>query len=270
MNCSKIAGKAQGLWTLPRQGGGSAVALGRVIAWILALLILSGIFSFAFIRLDYFWNWEGVWNYRNKFWTGWLTTLWISAAALVLSVLIGFVLALARSSRVHFFRAAGTLYVELIRGTPFLVQILIFFYIVADGYGISNRYLVGILVLAVFAGAYIAEIFRAGIESVSASQRESARAVGFTSGQTMRYVILPQALRQTLPPLSGQFASLIKDSSLLSIIAVNELTLNAQEVNSFTFSAFESFLPLAVGYLILTLPISLFSRHMEERLNHPG
>jgi len=261
---------AKGLWILPRKGRGAAVVFGRVIAWGLALVLLAGIFSFAFVRLDYFWNWEGVWNYRQKFLTGWLATLWISGTALILSVGIGFSVALARSSRVHFLRAAGTLYVELIRGTPFLVQILIFFYIVADGYGISSRYLVGVLVLAVFSGAYIAEIFRAGIESVSASQRESARAVGFSSGQTMRFVILPQALRQTLPPLSGQFASLIKDSSLLSIIAVSELTLNAQEVNSFTFSAFESFLPLAAGYLILTLPISLFSRHMEDRLKHPA
>ena len=150
------------------------------------------------------------------------------------------------------------------------MQILIFFYVIADGYGIANRYLVGVIVLSVFSGAYIAEIFRAGMESVSASQRESALAVGFTPWQTLRYVILPQAVRQTLPPLSGQFASLIKDSSLLSIIAVSELTLNAQEVNSFTFSAFESFLPLAAGYLVLTLPISLFSRRMEEHLRHPS
>jgi polar amino acid transport system permease protein len=86
----------------------------------------------------------------------------------------------------------------------------------------------------------------------------------------MRFVVLPQAIRQTLPPLSGQFASLVKDSSLLSIIAVSELTLNAQEVNSFTFSAFESFLPLAVGYLILTLPVSLLSRRLEGRLESPS
>ncbi len=265
-----MAGDRSGFWTLPREGDKSTAKAGRILAWILAFLLLSALFSFAFFRLDYAWNWQGVWNYREKFLDGWLTTLWISAAALVLSVMIGFGVALARSCRVHFLRAAGTLYVELIRGTPFLVQILIFFYIVADGYGISNRYLVGVLVLAVFAGAYIAEIFRAGMESVSATQRESARAVGFTPRQTLRFVILPQALRQTLPPLSGQFASLIKDSSLLSIIAVSELTLNAQEVNSFTFSAFESFLPLALGYLILTLPISIFSRHMEDRLKHPG
>ncbi|MEM0966169.1 MAG: amino acid ABC transporter permease [Verrucomicrobiota bacterium] len=247
------------------------VSPARVFAgWLFALVVLGGFFAFAFFQLDYGWDWKGVWEYRDKFLDGWLNTLWISAAALSLSTLIGFGCALARSSNRPFLRSLATLYIELIRGTPFLVQILIFFYIVADGYGISNRYVVGVLVLALFSGAYIAEIFRAGLESVSASQRESARAVGFTDSQTLRFVILPQAIRQTLPPLSGQFASLIKDSSLLSIIAVNELTLNAQEVNSFTFSTFESFLPLAVGYLILTLPISLFARRMEERLEHPA
>lgn len=254
----------------PTAAGSVVSYLGLFLGWIAALVLLAGFFSFAFFQLDYSWNWDGVWVYRGKFLDGWITTLWISAVSLLLSVGIGFLVALGRSSRIYFVGSLSALYVELIRGTPFLVQILIFFYIVADGYGISNRYVVGILVLSVFAGAYIAEIFRAGFESVSSSQRESARAVGFTQSQTLRYVVLPQALRQSLPPLSGQFASLIKDSSLLSIIAVSELTLNAQEVNSFTFSAFESFLPLAIGYLILTLPVSMFSRYLEARLKHPS
>ena len=134
--------------------------------------------------------------------------------------------------------------------------------------GLGNRYVVGGLALSIFAGAYMSEIFRAGIESVGRTQLEAARAVGFTGWQTYRYVILPQALRQVLPPLAGQFASLIKDSSLLSIIAVNEFTLNAQQVSSRTFTSFESYLPLAVGYLILTLPISLWSRHLEQRSHY--
>ena len=114
-------------------------------------------------------------------------------------------------------------------------------------------------------GAYISEIIRAGIESVGRSQWESARAIGLTTAQTYRHVVFPQALRQSLPPLAGQFASLVKDSSLLSIIGVEELTQNAQQVASFTFSSLESYLPLALGYLILTLPISLGTRWLEHR-----
>lgn len=256
------------IWKKPLANTAENQWVGILLGWSLALCALTILFTIAFLRLDYPWDWGSVWVYRQKFFDGWIRTVWISAAALGLSSIIGFVTALLRTSRIYVFRAIGSIYVELIRGTPLLVQILIFFYIIADGYGIGNRYVVGILVLSFFAGAYIAEIFRAGLESVSAAQRESALAVGFTGWQTLRFVILPQAIRQTLPPLAGQFASLIKDSSLLSIISISEFTLNAQEVNSFTFSAFESYLPLAVGYLILTLPISLFSRRMEHKLRY--
>ena len=97
------------------------------------------------------------------------------------------------------------------------------------------------------------------------SQLESARAIGLTRAQTYRYVIFPQALRQTLPPLAGQFVSLVKDSSLLSIISISEFTWNAENVNAMTYSTLESYLPLAAGYLILTLPISLWTRRLEKR-----
>jgi len=103
---------------------------------------------------------------------------------------------------------------------------------------------------------------------VGESQLESARAIGLSRVQIYRYVIFPQAFRRTLPPLAGQFASLIKDSSLLSIIAVSEFTLNAQEVNAFTYSTLESYLPLAVGYLLLTFPVSFLSRWLEKRFRY--
>jgi len=172
---------------------------------------------------------------------------------------------LAQRSTFLALRYFSKIYVEVVRGTPLLVQILIFFYVVADAFGVKDRYLVGVLTLSFFSGAYLSEIIRAGIESVGKSQIESAKAIGLTRSQTFRFVIFPQALRQTLPPLAGQFVSLIKDSSLLSIISISELTLNAQEVNSYTFSTLESYLPLAAGYLILTLPISLWTRYLERK-----
>jgi len=195
-------------------------------------------------------------------------TVAISAAALLVSVLIGVVTALGRRTRFLPLRYAAVLYVEVIRGTPLLVQILILFYVVANAVGVENRYVVGVLALSLFAGAYLAEMVRAGIESIRDSQLDSARAIGLTRGQTYRYVIFPQVVRQLIPPLTGQFASIIKDSSLLSIIALNEFTLNAQEVNAFTYSTLESYLPLAAGYLLLTLPISLFSRILERKFHY--
>ena len=115
------------------------------------------------------------------------------------------------------------------------------------------------------AGLISPEIIRAGIESVGKSQIESARAIGLTRAQTYHYVIFPQALRQTLPPLAGQFVSLIKDSSLLYIIGMTEFTWSAKTINSDTFSTLETYIPLAAGYLILTLPISLWTRHLERK-----
>lgn len=243
----------------------SIPALARLTGWFLALLLVTLVFTFAFQQLQYGWNWGAVLTYRHKFFQGWLMTVSLSAGALCCSLLIGLAAALVRRCPFLPARSLGTLYVELIRGTPLLVQILIFFYVVADAFGISNRYLVGVLTLSLFAGAYISEIIRAGIESVGESQLESACAIGLNRWQTYRYVVFPQVLRQLLPPLAGQFASIIKDSSLLSIIAVSEFTLNAQEVNSFTYSTLESYIPLAIGYLLLTLPISLASRALERR-----
>ena len=240
----------------------------RIASWAMVVLLVCALFSFAFSELHYGWNWEAIWRYRQKFVQGWLMTVAISTTALFASVLIGLLSALARRSSWLPLRYLAMLYVEMVRGTPLLVQILILFYVVANAFGVDNRYLVGVLTLSLFAGAYLAEMIRSGIESVRDSQLESARAIGLTRAQTYRYVIFPQVVRQLIPPLTGQFASLIKDSSLLSIIAVSEFTLNAQEVNAFTYSTLESYLPLALGYLLLTLPISLASRVLERRFHY--
>jgi polar amino acid transport system permease protein len=240
----------------------------QVLNWSLAFLLAALVFYFSFHQVNYTWNWGAVYKYRQKFVQGWLATVFISFASLGLSVTIGLFFALARRSAFLPLRYLSKLYVELVRGTPLLVQILIFFYVVANAFGVSNRYLVGVLTLSFFSGAYIAEVIRAGIESVGKSQLESAKAIGLTRAQTYRYVVFPQALRQTLPPLAGQFVSLIKDSSLLSVIAISEFTLNARDVNSYTFSTLESYIPLAIGYLILTLPISLLTRHLEQRFRY--
>jgi len=252
---------------LSQRRGRPVSTVAMVVSWCLVALLTAALFSFAFSQLHYGWNWGAIWQYRQKFLQGWLMTVAISAAALLVSLLIGLLTALARRSAFLPLRYSAVLYVETIRGTPLLVQILILFYVVANAFGIDNRYVVGVLTLSLFAGAYLAEMIRAGIESIRDSQLESARAIGLTRVQTYRYVIFPQVVRQLIPPLTGQFASIIKDSSLLSIIAVSEFTLNAQEVNAFTYSTLESYLPLAVGYLLLTLPISLLSRVLERRFH---
>ena len=192
----------------------------------------------------------------------------LSVAALVGSIVIGMVAAMMLQSRREFVQALARVYVELVRGTPLLVQLLIGFYVVASAVGLDNRFVVGVLSLSLFSGAYMAEIFRGGLAAIPQTQRDAARAIGLSQWQSMRLVILPQALRLVLPPIAGQLVSLIKDSSLLSVIAISEFTLNAQEVNSFTYSALESYLPLAAGYLMLTLPLSWLARLLESRFRY--
>ncbi len=230
-----------------------------------AALLIGFIVYAALWRLTTQAGWESVAGYWRLFWGGWLGTLWLASKALVTSTLIGLLLAFGRRAAWVPLRALCTVHVELVRGTPLLTQILILYYGVFHLAGLESRTLASLLILSNFAGAYLSEIIRGGIESVGASQLESARAIGLTTAQTYRFVIYPQALRHTLPALAGQFASLIKDSSLLSIIGVEELTQNAQQVASFSFSTLESYVPLALGYLVLTLPISLWSRWLEKR-----
>ena len=240
----------------------------RIFNFALVFLLLAAVFYFAFSQLNTNWNWGAVYKYRRKFLAGWEATIWISLASLGLSTCIGLAAAIGQRSSFLFWRYLSRVYVEIIRGTPLLAQILIFWYVIGNAAHLENRYLAGILALSIFSGAYITEIIRAGIESIGRSQLESAMAIGLTRRQTFRYIVLPQALRQTLPPLAGQFVSLIKDSSLLSVIAISEFTLNAQETASVTYSNFECYIPLAAGYLLLTLPISIVTRRLEARMKY--
>ncbi len=213
-------------------------------------------------------RWEVFWQYREAFWSGWLLTIAISCVSLLLTILIGVAAALGKRSPILFLRYLANTYVELVRGMPLLVLILFFFYGIPLISQLGNRFVFGVLALSFFSGAYLAEMIRAGIDAVGKSQWESARAIGLTTTQTYRYVVFPQALRHTLPALTGQLASLIKDSSLLSVIALNEFTFAAQNTFSATYASLESFLPLGVGYLILTLPISLWTKKLERSLRY--
>ena len=242
--------------------------MSRAVAHAAVVVVFASLIALAFWRLNYTWNWAGVWEYRQKFLHGWFTTVGLSCASLIASSMIGVVAALCLQSRLPIVEAVGRVYVELIRGTPLLVQLLIGFYVIASAIGLENRFVVGVLVLSLFSGAYMAEIFRGGLEAIPQTQRDAARSIGLTPIQTLRFVIVPQAVRLVLPPVAGQLVSLIKDSSLLSVIAISEFTLNAQEVNSFTYSTLESYLPLAAGYLILTLPLSALSRFLEKRFRY--
>jgi len=193
------------------------------------------------------------------------TTLWISFFSGIVGLVLGLIAGLCRISPNGTLRGLAVTYVELIRGTPLLVQIFIFYFFVGTVLDL-DRIVAGIAALAIFAGAYVAEIIRAGIQSIPRGQTEAARSLGMTATQNMVHIVLPQAFKRTLPPLAGQFISLIKDSSLVSVIAITDLTKSGREVITSTFATFEIWFTVAALYLILTGVLSQVIAWMERRL----
>lgn len=182
-----------------------------------------------------------------------------------LGLLIGLFAGLCRLSSNPTLRDLTTVYVELVRGTPLLVQIFIFYFFIGTVLNLSREF-AGVAALALFTGAYVAEIVRAGVQSIAKGQNEAARSLGLNAGQSMRHVILPQAFKRVLPPLAGQFISLVKDTSLVSVIAITELTKSGREAITTSFSTFEIWFCVAGLYLLINLPLSHLASRLERRL----
>lgn len=203
----------------------------------------------------------------------WLT-LKVSIIAIVFGILIGLFAGIARISSNPALKWSAITYIEFIRGSPLLVQIFIWYFVLGTlinnilakkGIGQISPLWFGVAALACFAGAYVAEMVRAGIQSIHFGQIEAANSLGMTYIQSMRYIILPQALRRILPPLAGQFISLIKDSSLLGLIAIRELTKATREVITTSLQPFELWFVCAILYLVLTFSLSMFVQYLERR-----
>ncbi len=202
-----------------------------------------------------------IWGPLTK---GLLVTLQISAIAMVLSLVIGLTVALLRLSPSFVGRGIARVYLEVIRNTPLLVQVLIFYFIIAQILGIS-RFWAGVLCLAVYEGAFAAEIIRGGIVAVRRGQWEAARALGLRPFDVYRDVVLPQAVPLMLPPLAGVLVNLVKHSAIVSVIAVFDLTTEGRTIVADTFMAFEIWLTVAGLYLLITLTLSLLVLGLERR-----
>lgn len=212
-------------------------------------------------------------------------TLKITVIAVGLGCVLGLVLALARMSKNKILHYMAVCYIDFFRGTPLLVQILIIAfgipylvdetqsYLMAT-YGMEkifntttlSKFSIAVLATSLNSGAYIAEIFRAGIQSIERGQMEAARSLGLTHTQAMRFIILPQAFKRVIPPLGNEFIAMLKDTSLLSVIGLVELTRAGQLTVGFTYQAFPIYLTVAFMYLIMTMAISRWVDYMERRL----
>ena len=191
-------------------------------------------------------------------------TIWISFVSGFVGLVIGLITGLCRISKNPALRGLAVLYIELIRGTPLLVQIFIFYFFIGTVLNL-DRTVAGIGALALFVGAYVAEIIRAGIQSIPRGQSEAARSLGMSATETMIYIVLPQAFKRVLPPLAGQFISLIKDSSLVSVIAITDLTKSGREIITSSFATFEIWFTVALLYLVVTSILSQVLFWLERR-----
>ena len=243
----------------------------------IALVALAGwLFTAVFSMLGDQTDWSKAWEYRETLWRGWLVTLGISFAALAGSIVFGLLFLLGQRSPLPVVRWTCRAFLEFVRDTPLLVHLLFGYFVIfaplvsreLGQRGFDDKLVIGILLLSVFEGAYLGEILRGGVESIPRTQWDSARAVGFSPFQVYRHVIFPQALRRVLPAMAGLFVSLIKDSSLLNVIGVSEYFYNTKNFISRSYAGLEGYVPLALGYLVLTLPVAWLSHWLEKRFRH--
>ncbi|MGB5445506.1 MAG: amino acid ABC transporter permease [Psychromonas sp.] len=225
--------------------------------------------------MGYSWQWQRIPDYLffyedGQWWPaelidGLLVTLKISALSLIATLLIGLITALLRVSNSVVGRILARCYVELIRNTPLLVQIYLLYFVFGPVIGL-DRFSTAVLALALFQGAYTAEIFRAGLNSIDTGQFEAAKSLGLPTYYTYKDVILPQVLQRTLPPLTNEVVSLIKNSSIVSVMAIFDLTTEGRNIVSETAMPFEIWFTVAAIYLLLTLSLSALAAWLEHKL----
>lgn len=197
---------------------------------------------------------------------GAIFTIEITVLSVAIGIVIGLFVGIGRISKYRLIRIVSTVYVDFLRGTPLLVQIFLIYFALPIITGIKmNPFVAAVAACSINSGAYVAEIFRAGIQSIDDGQMEAGRSLGLSWVQTMRYIIVPQAFKRVIPPLGNEFIALLKDSSLVSVIGFEELTRRGQLVIARTYASVEIWLCVAIIYLVMTLSISRFVAYLERR-----
>ena len=241
-------------------------------------LVVMAVIAYGFVRgaasMGYNWQWQRVagfiysWKDGAFVWgplaEGFAATLVIAALAFVLALAFGLALALGQLGTFPVARALSRAVVEGVRNTPVLVQLYVFYYVVGPVFGL-DRFLSGVLCLAVFESAFMAEVYRAGIQSVPRGQWEAAQALGLPPYQVFRRIVLPQALRIMAPPMTSEAISVVKNSAIVSVIALGELTAAGRNIIADTYLSLEIWLTVACGYLAIALALSAAASVLERR-----
>jgi polar amino acid transport system permease protein len=245
-----------------------------IAQFIVLIIVVLWLISLSTARLGYYWQWYRLPRYIFKMEQGRLVagelieglifTFKISGVSLVLALVIGLGTALLRLSDSFMGRLLTRVYLEVIRNTPLIVQVYLLYFVIGPILGLG-RFASAVMALCLFEGAYMSEIFRAGIISLHKGQWEAAYSLGLSSFDTYRDVILPQAVRRILPPLTGEVISLIKNTSLVSLVSLSDLALQARVIAADTFLTFEVWFATAIIYLLITVPLSVIVYTMEKR-----
>lgn len=220
---------------------------------------------------------EKTFQYMTLFWQGAVCTVSLSALTVVFGFILALLLALCRLGKVKVLNILASVYVEIFRATPMLVQLFIIYYVVFNGVKVLpgfklfgfirfDRFFPGVVALALNSGAYLSEIIRAGIQSIDAGQTEAARSLGMTQWQTMRLVVLPQAVKNILPAIANEFVTIIKESSICYTIGVQDIMSAVASVKGATFSIAEPLVIATALYFCLTFPTSKIIEHFERRM----
>ncbi|KDN27357.1 polar amino acid ABC transporter permease [Vibrio fortis] len=249
--------------------------LSALLQIVVLVAAVSWILDSGAQAMGYRWQWDRVPDYiafyeDGEWWPaelieGLFVTIKISLLALVATLLIGLTTALLRNSNSIVGRTIASSYVELIRNTPLLVQIYLLYFVFGPVLGLE-RFSTAVLALALFQGAYTAEIFRAGLNSIAKGQFEAAQSLGLSRTFTFWDIVLPQVIQRTLPPLTNEVISLIKNSSIVSVMAIFDLTTEARNIVSETAMPFEIWFSVALIYLALTLSLSAIAAWLEHKL----
>ena len=245
-----------------------------IIQFVIVIAALIWFISLSTSKVGYNWQWYRVPRYlfrveegrlvAGELIDGLLFTFKISGISLILSLSIGLATAFVRLSVSFMGRILSRVYLEIIRNTPLIVQIYLVYFVIGPIIGLG-RFTSAVLALSLFQGAYLSEIFRAGIVSLNKGQWEAAHSLGLSTFNTYRDVILPQAIRRILPPLTSQVITLIKNTALVSVVAIGDLALQAQVIAADTFLTFEIWFMTALIYLVITVPLSTVVNFMEKR-----
>ncbi len=215
----------------------------------------------------YEFRWDTVWGSYDFLMSGLQMTLLVSALSLVLAMIGGLIIALLDMSRFRTLRLIGISVGEIVRNTPILVQLLWVYYVLPIVFNVRIESLVALIIgLGVYQAAFISEVYRAGIQGVPKGHREAAQVLGLSPVQSFMRIVLPQAIRMTLPPLASNFVQLIKFSSLGAVISVNEITRRGMELSATNFRPLETFTFIAVVYFFICWPLAMGIRIWERRL----